>query len=225
MSRILVKGSYINPSTYILVRENGSVFQKITEGEPFVIDNQMRSFVPVRVRKKNGHGTILMCRKFGDYGNVIEEFPLRHNKVGLWATSSGSARNGVFHTYHEPQTALERQLASMSLSRHIIEVVPKIDEELEIGGQLCSHCVKKWGFGVSTDGQIIHLTEPQLSTQPGYHFGCMESTYLVNIVEATYLIYYSVHTAMNGIHYRSVDRIIVNPDVDEDILVEYLKKI
>lgn len=71
MARILVTGKYVDKSTYVLTKENGTIYMEIHEGEVFKIDNQLREWIPVRVPKKKGKGTILMCRKFGDSGRVI----------------------------------------------------------------------------------------------------------------------------------------------------------
>lgn len=83
MSRVLVTGRYLNKSTYVLYNEDGTVFKTIKEGKGFKIGNQLRMWYPIRVPKNNGKGTILMCQKFGDKGNVIDEFPLIQNKRGV----------------------------------------------------------------------------------------------------------------------------------------------
>lgn len=108
-TRELVTGKYSNARTYILYQEDGSVFQTITEGESFRIENQMREWIPVRVPNKFGKGTILMCQKFGDNNNVIEEFSLVNNKKGLWALTSGAARTGVFHKYYPPMEKIKNK--------------------------------------------------------------------------------------------------------------------
>lgn len=225
-TRALVTGRYINNSTYVLYNEDGSIFMIIKEGEGFKIDNQIRLWYPIRVAKRKGKGTILMCQKFGDGGNVIEEFPLIHNKRGLWALTSGAARNGVFHNYHEPKTELEKQLAEMGVSRKVIEKVDSIDVEIEVGGQLCHHCTNNWGYDFISDGQCKDLTEPEYAPDDHfnqYHRGCMISTYQIKVYDATYVIYYSIGTYMNGCRHRNVQRVIVTPDADEKKVVEELK--
>jgi len=76
MARIKVKGAYINARTYELRKEDGEVYMVIREGEPFRIANQLRSWVPVRVPKKSGRGTILMCQKYNDR---LQHYLLRNN--------------------------------------------------------------------------------------------------------------------------------------------------
>ncbi len=227
-TRVLVTGKYVNKSTYVLYNEDGTEFQVIREGEGFKIDNQLRWWYPIRVAKKNGKGTILMCQKFGDSGNVIDEFPLIHNKRGLWALTSGAARNGVFHNYREPQSELEKKLASMGVSRKVIEKVDKIDVELEVGGQLCHHCTSNWGYGSISDGKYEDLTEPEYAPDDHfnqYHRGCMISTYQTRVYDATYVIYYSIGTYMNGCRHRNVQKVIITPNADEKKVVEELSEI
>lgn len=222
-TREIVTGKYINKSTYVLYKEDGSVFQTIKEHEPFTIGNQLRTWVPVRVPKKNGKGTILICQKYGDSGNVIEEFPLPHGKKGLWALSSGAARNGVFHTYHEPKTKLEKILSATGVNKNVIEKTDKIDVELEVGGQLCGHCTSNWGYWLITDGKKENITEPKRAPDDDsniWHRGCMVSTYRARVYDATYVIYYSVGTRMNGTVYKRIEKVLLAKGADENKVVE-----
>jgi len=220
-SRILVTGRYIDSSTYVLYKEDGSEYMTIKEGQAFWIDNQFRPFHPIKMEKYSGRGTILMCQKFGNKGHVIEEFPLVHNKRGLWALTSGAARNGVFHTYYEPKTLLEKQLASMGVSRKLIENVEKIDVELVVGGQLCSHTINKSGYGCITDGkrEITSLPEYERNHFNQYHNGCAISTHHVRIYDATYAIHYRIGTRLNGTEYVSLQKIYITPQADENEVV------
>ena len=225
-TRELVTGRYSNRSTYVLYKEDGSEFKTIKEGEAFKIGNQLRPWYPVRVAKKRGKGTILMCQKFGSDGNIIEEFPLIHNKRGLWALTSGAARRGVFHSYHEPANELERELDKIGVSRKIIEVVDQIDLELEVGGQLCHHCVNKWGYGLVTDGKEEEITEPDRAPDDHpnqYHRGCEISTYIERVYNATYIIYYKISTTMNGSVRENVERVIMTKEADVKEVVKELK--
>lgn len=225
-TRILVTGKYINRSTYVLYKEDGSEYKTIHEGVSFKIGNQLRPWYPVRVTKKSGKGSILMCQKFGNSGNVIEEFPLIHNKRGLWALTSGAARNGVFHNYREPQSELERELDTIGVSRKIIERVDSIDVELTVGGQLCHHCANRWGYDCITDGREEQLTKPQYAPDDHfnqYHRGCMVSTYQERVYNATYAIHVRISTTMNGSLRRNVERVILAKGADEEKVVKELK--
>lgn len=227
-TRALVTGRYLNKSTYVLYNQDGSVFQTIKEGEGFCIDNQMKQWIPVLVARKNGRGTILMCRKFRNNGEILEEFPLIHNKVGLWALTSGAARNGVFHNYKKPQTGLEVQLSSMGVPARVLSQVNSIDVTLELGGQLCHHCTHNWGFVCKTDCKVEALTEPNYASEDEfnqYHHGCMISTYQAHIYGGTFLIYWNVDTYMNGCRHQEVQKVLVTPHADENNVIEALKSI
>lgn len=224
-TRILVTGRYSNPNTYVLYKDDGTVFQVVNKGEPFEIDNQFRPWLPVKVPKKNGNGTILLCRKYGDGGNVIEEFPLIHNKRGLWALTAGAARNGVFHNYHEPQNAIEKALEGLGVSRNVVEHRDIIDIALEVGGQLCHHVTNKHGYDCLTDGKTEDITEPlYVNDHPNhFHVGCMESTYKIRVHDATYVVYYEINTSMNGTVYKHLQNVIVTPNANENDVVDAIK--
>ena len=94
----------------------------------------------------------------------------------------------------------------------MIERVETIDVELELGGQICSHCIRKYGYGCITDGKKQYLTEPEYAPETHsnqYHRGCMISTCTARIYEATYVIYCSIGTRMNGGLYKVVQRVIL----------------
>lgn len=228
MSRILVTGKYESETKYILSKENGDVFQIIKENEPFVIGNQNRVFVPVRVNKKKGKGTILMCRKYNDNGKVIEEFPLINNKKGLWATTSGSARNGVFHKFHEPQNKLEKFLSEIGVSGKIVEKTKLINNDFKVGGQLCGHCTKNWGYEIITDGKREDLTTPPYAPNDHsniYHRGCIVGAYTQKVYDATYVIYYEVNTRMNGTRYKTLRKILITEKANEDNVINALREV
>lgn len=225
MSRILVTGRYINRGTYELVREDGSVFQTIKAGEPFKTGRQLNWWVPELVPRKSGKGTIMMCRKYSIRKEVLEEFPLLHNKKGLWATSAGAARNGVFHTYHEPKSALEKRLRELEVGMSVVKRVSSIDETLTLGGVLCSHCLHHDGYRVFGDGEIEQLTEPDYAPDdhfnPG-HRGCMESTYTARLYGGTWLVYYHIVTAMNGSDAYYVEGVWLTPEANEEEVLKAL---
>ena len=207
-TRVLVTGEYIDPSTYLLFHEDGSRFMRIKEGEFFKIDDEIQFWYPTRVKKKDGKGTMLICRKFGDAGNIIEEIPLIHNKRGLWPIDFSVTRNEVSHNYHGPQSKIEKKLASMGISTKIIKKVDDIDVVLELGGGR---------FGKLSDGKSEDLTEPQC-TFNNILIMRNHSTYQSHIYDATYIIYYD-----KGIH--KIKKVIITPNVDENRVIELLSDI
>ena len=227
-TRELVVGSYINPSTYVLTREDGSVFQTIREGEPFTIDNQMRSWLPVRVPHKSGRGTIMVLQKYRDNGDVMKEVPLIHNRWMLWALTSGAARRGVAHSYTRPKDELEAELCKLGTSPRYLERVKKIDIELEAGGLLCHHTNHPFGYLIYTDCEEERLTEPRYVSMDffnQYHRGCMESTYKARFHGGTYLVYVHVTTTADGRRNEHVVRVLVTSKADEGKVLEVLKSL
>ena len=215
-TRKLVTGKYLNKSTYVLYDEDGNIFQTIREGEGFRIGNQMREFIPVRVPKRSGKGTILMCQKFDSYGSVLEQFPLPQNKKGLWALTSGAARNGVFHTYHAPKDKIEAYVASQNTSPKIIERVSLIDNlSFEVGGPWSGEYIRPWGRFIKTDGKIINNFDPRQSSPQ----------YMTWVSHATYVVYYEKNTYPNGIHYKRIERVILTPQANEEKVLEELKSL
>jgi|GEM_PF-6156149 len=203
-TRELVTGRYINPKIYVLYYEDGREFQVIREKEPFNIANQLREWIPIRVPNKNGKGTIMVCQKFGNQGNVIEEFPLNHNKKGLWALTSGSARKGVFHRYVEHENELEKTLAQKGVSPRVISRVKTIELELEEG-----YFNSGFGYSIETDGEKIRAPWQKKPYEHG------DRQYVV-VSGATYLIYWEIGNSSR------VKRIILTPDANEK---EVVKKI
>lgn len=227
-TRALVTGKYLKKGIYVLYNEDGSEFQVIREGEAFTIEKQLTPWYPIRVKKKNGKGTILVCQKFGDDGTIIDEFPLIHNKTGLWALTSRAARNGVFHNYNIPTSELEKQLALMGFTKKIITSVPEIDVQLELGGQLCHHCNRNFGYVCITDGTIEKISLPAYASRKNRihkNKNCMISTYYARVYNATYVIYYSVGTYSNGCRHNDLERIILTKDADESLVTKKLAKI
>ena len=215
-TRVIVTGMYVNKSTYVLYMENGDIFQTIKEGEPFRIGNQMRAFMPVRVPKKNGRGTILMCQKRDNDNFLLEQFPLLHRKKGLWALTSGAARRGVFHTYHEPKDEIEAYVASKGCSLRVIETRSSIDNlPFEVGGPWSGEYVRPWGRFVKTDGNTVNNFDPRQSSPQ----------YITWVSNATYVVYYEKNTYPNGIHYKKIEGVILTPQANEENVLEELKSL
>lgn len=211
-TRVIVTGMYVNKSTYVLYMENGDIFKTIREGEPFRIGNQMRAFMPVRVPKKNGHGTILMCQKRSDDGFVLEQFPLLHRKKGLWALTSGAARNGVFHTYHAPQGELEAFIASKNYSLRIIERVPSIEGMVfEVGGPCSGEYLNPWGLFIKTDGKEVDDFDPKV--KPGYQYHKW-------VTNATYVIHFKEEGRP---YFTRLERVVITPQAEEKEVIKVLE--
>lgn len=190
MARVLVTGTYVdkNNSTYVLKREDGSVFQVIKAYEPFRISNQMREWAPVP------EGGILVCKKYGDSGRTIEEFPLIDGKKGLWAISSGAARRGVFHWYREPKTPVDLLVQGLGVSRNMIHLVDHIDETLDV----------IWTEDAFFDGSVEYREVEDFGRERTWR----------RVTGGTYCIVGIERKTLIGFKYHQLDRIFITDKVD-----------
>ena len=108
-SRILVTGKY-SKGDYILYKENGSIHQKIKPYQRVRIEGKASDWIPIPIKDRKYR--MLVCRKFDENKNIIEEVPLIEGKRGLWALTNKAAENGLFHAYREPKTDLEKLLVT-----------------------------------------------------------------------------------------------------------------
>jgi len=239
-TRILVKGRYINRSTYVLKREDDSVFQTIREGEPFRIGNQMRDFVPVRVSKKNGNGTILVCKKYADDGGVLESFPLPQGKRGLWALTSGAARNGVFHPYREPCDELERVLRTLHLPKSLIRLCEAnegddgyvnpdvlVNTSYQIVDRDCGHMVDPYYAAFLTDGAFREEGDyREFNNNPRLHQGeacCVDGWVNYRVEHANYVVEYHVEGCRTRI--VNIDSVKLSKNADRKKVAEAIKSL
>lgn len=204
MSRILVTGKYNTKGEYVLRKESGEIYKTLKEGDSFRIDNQMREWTVIKKGRK------LWCEKNG------EMVPLYHGKKGLWATSSGAARNGLFHWYMEPKNLVEQALQDIGASTRIVEDVEEIDWTGRVGGELCHHCVNNYGIIAYYDGEEENLTDPPRvkAHSNEYHVGCISGYYKTHITGGTYLIVYNLSTCMNGMKILHPEMVLITPKAD-----------
>ena len=207
-TRVVVTGRYVDSSTYVLYLEDGSLFQTIREGEPFTIDNQMRPWVPVKVPNKNGYGTILMCQKYRDNGDLLTQFPLIHNRKGLWALTSGAARRGVFHKYTPPKNPIEEELVLLGVNPKILEKVLRINTSIEGVGFFRNSN----GYKVYTDSQeeVIRASD-------------VCEIYDAHYLGGTYLVYTHVYTTASQVRREHVLKVLITKDCEESKLLDLLR--
>ena len=190
-TRILVTVKYISKFQANLIAEDGSVFKTIRVNEPFTIGNQMREWVP----EYNYSDHKIHCRKYGNSGNVIEEFYLPSNRKVLWAISSGAARRGVVHIYREPKDELDAALQKLGVGRDCIEIVDgdTIDTTLWKGGCSCHHVQNPYEYFVHSDCYVDLVHEGEYvdsSCENQYHRGCKAEPDLNRYYDGTYAIQY-----------------------------------
>jgi len=81
---------------------------------------------------------------------------LKPGMIGLWATSAGSARRGIFHRYTPPKDEVEKALdraTNIGPGRKCLHRVEKIDVEIKIGREDCYCSYEK--YLVDYDGKFF----------------------------------------------------------------------
>jgi hypothetical protein len=127
-SRILVRGKYITPKEYVLIKTDGSIFQTIRENEPFKIGNDVRSqWTPIKITLDYIGITILICRRYDDNGVIIDQFPLEDNKLGTWALTYEEAQRKLFVKYEKPTNILQETLSNICVPFSVIHTVKEIN--------------------------------------------------------------------------------------------------
>lgn len=205
---------------YVLTKvEDGTEYMRIRAGVPFRIDNQMRNWYPTLEEGRNGK-PIMICWKGDEY------FYLPEGKIGLWATSSGSARRGVFHRYTPPKNAIEVAVEHNG-GRSVLHCVESIDQKLEIGGRCCSHVTHPWWYTARTDGASEQLTYPSIVEEHSnqYHVGCYDSSWTERFTGGTYLVHAYYGSYMNGARYCQILGVWYTPEADKDKVAEAINRV
>lgn len=232
-SRQFVIGRYVDPDTYVLYKEDDTIFKVIRVGEPFKIGRQVKAWNPEKVQNKNGNGTLIVCRKYSDDGKVIEEFILTDGKRGLWALTAGAARNGVFHRYRKPTNTLEQTLFDSGMPNRLVFYTDHtINETLELGGWYCPKFSANGDGSKShvaiSDGNVKHLTDaeyPRICTNQCRPFCEHPAPYDAKITGGTYMIYYTVCRKKSGKEAHYIEKIVVTPDADLEEVSKQVKKV
>ena len=211
-SRILVTGKY-EKGDYILYKENGSMHQKIKPYKKIRIEGKISDWIPIPVR--NGKYRMLVCRKFDENKNIIEEFPLIHNKRGLWALTEKAAKNGIFHAYREPKTELEKLLDSMEISLKHLHYSNKIDTVLKVTNPASKLYDKYCKYHVETDCKIENIGNP---------FGEHHVFQNIHVYDGSFVIYYRTGIYSDKTEYKRIEQVFYSHKVNMKQLINYIKE-
>lgn len=242
MSRILVDGQYDSKGAFIMKivkdceycnEKEGDVFKKISPNEIFGVGNSIGGYWAKPI-KYAGKKMIALVRLSGaQKGCSLSEIrrelgrekgQVLHPGKGLWATSSGSARNGVLHRYHPPRDVIEKALEKGGYGRRCIHRVPEIKEVLvDEGGSLCSHQTGNGsGYISHYDGRVVKTIHEKSYVEHHsnqYHIGCCNGSGRVEISGGSYIIQWSVYQQMNGGWARELDAVYITPQANLDFIV------
>lgn len=187
--RTLVQGQYDTLGNYVLRYETddygrkGEVHMTIEPGACFGIGNSMGGWwaKPITYGDQSMIALVRVSQsqRYWDYGRLSRRFGgergfvLRPGMVGLWATSSGSARRGVFHPVRgEENNPVKRAVRAAGLpTRDIVLVKTFEDEKFSKYTLDCGHphsCFCGGGTNVATDGQVAYSNTEKVTVGDPY---------------------------------------------------------
>jgi hypothetical protein len=224
----MVTGNYDGSGNYVLTTEGGEVHMSIAPMSTFGIGNSIGGYFarPIRyagqkmlsIVRIGGSETRLSPETLSSRHGQEKGFILRPGMKGLWATSSGSARKGVFHPIRETNDPIILALREIKMPSSLLQEVESIDLDVLKGGDLCSHSVSEGDYWLSfkTDGQAkrTHDGEFVKSHFNQFHVGCMSSPATYHITGGTYVVQSGDKKAMNGFDYPYIGKITVTKSAD-----------
>lgn len=175
------------------------------DGDVIKIDNQIKPWVA----KLEKDGRL----KF--YHETFEErgYKVYENNVYLFAVTSNSARNGIFHKYKPAKNSLEQYLKESGISSKIIEYYD--------GRYIPSfrHEIGKFGVKGVSEVNVSVIT----------NYGCPghidKETNVITIENADYIIVYSEYTKPNNKKYCLLDKILLTNNSDFNSIINRCKEI
>ena|GEM_PF-5064544 len=152
-------------------KKRGMTYMVISPNSTFGIGNSIGGYF---VRQDGGRNIISLVRVSGSEKNLpLDQLKglirdrkgvvLRPGMLGLWATSSGSARRGLYHKYSPPDDPTEMELAKVAGStwRLILHRVPEI-KKVPVIYSPAPASLDRLGCDFITDGEITLF--PSLSS-------------------------------------------------------------
>jgi hypothetical protein len=237
MSRKILSGRYEGGS-FVLRNEKGIVFKRISPNTVFSIGNSINSYYAKRIFY-SGKYMIASIRidfsmRMFDAAKLKQNFKnvsgyiLREGE-GLWATSSSSARNGLWHRNHGFDNPIMLALRIADLPSNLLKFVDRIDAVVYRGGSLCSHSNKPgdYWYRLITDGTTSVMIEGSRVTNHfnKKHIGCLTSEDVIEVVGGTYLVQSITTKATNGLDYPSIKSVFTTPAADKKVVASVISNI
>ena len=237
MSRQLVSVVYTNNNNAQCLNPETSEVIRVFEPETIIsIGNSIGGYY-CRGSNWKGDPRIELVRLSGreKHLNLREIWDLTKDRQGetirpglmLMATSSGAARNGVFHRYTPPTSPLEFALRDRRVSFRIVEKVESIDLQVQRGGNLCSHSTTPGNYrhGYVTDCQeeLVKEGERVGHHMNRFHRGCMRSPATYRLHGGTFIVNTFTRKCMNGGDFSEVTKVILTPGADLEIVAQAIR--
>lgn len=227
MARSLVSVQYRNDLLEAIDPQTGALIREFVPETVVGVGNSIGGFY-VRGTARNGETRVELVRVSGGERSLpIEKiWSLTRDRKGetvrpglsLMATTSGSARNGVFHRYNPPRGPLEFALRERGWSPRIEEVGVIDAKQVGRGGDLCRHTTAPGAVweDFRTDGES-RLVEEALRVKSHFnssHVGCFKTSQKWEIYGGTYVVMRVTHRALGGGNITVVSKVIITPQAD-----------
>lgn len=243
MSRVHVIGSYVGKSFVLRYAEGpraGEVFLQINPNDivrpgssiggywakPITLTVNEYRLALVRVSGAYVDADVqTLRREFGrERGEVL------HPRPGLWATSSKSAKRGVFHRISDETDPIKIALHGVGAPSNVLNEVSYINEIVHEGGALCEHTASS---GVSAthlryDGKLVILREaPREKHEEDELSWCPTEAREVQITGGSYLMRLELRSGHQPRQRDPfVDTIWITPEADRrqvaDLIAEWI---
>lgn len=232
----------------ILVTEGGAVEHTFPEGYSCLrIGNSIGGYVAF-----NRNGNISLSRvSGGQIGELEDALPywtpgwvydvfessevtvIKNGDSGMWATSSGAARNGIFHLYkvdNTPLAPLRELLRKAGISTSIVKLGnANIISEGRRYGNLCGHTTHGGtNYEAFHNGKDTEVMEPATFVEShinGYHIGCCASAEVFSVAGHSYLVVATKSSRASSVQSRfSIEEVWLKSFDDVPAVIEICSK-
>lgn len=218
--------------------KRGEVYTMIAPGDVFSVDNSIGGYFAMAVQYA-GRPALAVHRVSGSEKRRSPEelrrkfrgqegFILRP-MLGLWATSSGSARRGLWHRYNPVADPIVMALREAQMPSNLLVEVAEINKEVSHGGNLCKHSTTAGNSSYfhETDGkeEVLDWGETVESHGNQYHIGCSSSPGRVRITSGTFLIEAVERKAMNSSDYPSIVAVSVTKSANRALVADKIREV
>jgi len=235
--KIMLHGQYSGKS-FVLRNENGTVYKAISPHSIFMVENGVAWYYARKIiwgRKR----MIALIRISGSQKNL----PLRELREitqfqkgcilkpgrGYLATSSNSARNGVWKIELGIENPITISLKNHDIPLKILTVVNEIETTVYSGGNLCRHNngPGAYSYNYYSDGNTGVLRGPVYvnKSKTVEHQQCQSREATICVIGGTYCLQTLKIKARNGKSYTNIKRIVITEQTDKKEVASIINKI
>jgi len=222
MSIIEVYGNY-EGQAFVLRQESGEVYERIEPNTVIGIGKTNNYFVKrvwwggapmVALITLSANTNFLDIAGLKRKSRIQKGFILKPGK-GLWATSSESAKHGVWHRIMNVNNPILNVLWSHKLSASLLQTVSEIDRQVRDGGNFCEHSAPgSRYYYYAADGSTGELMKARYAKH-GRHQFCQIRESLTLIIGGTYCIQTVRIKTAKGKSYLKILFVLVTSKADK----------